>query len=81
MNRRQLFSFSHTCWIKIEVLNYREQWCSFAPENVILFIGVTRRLHLFVGDQLTSISTSSLDRVVCESSQIIKLFSYLLDKN
>ena len=54
--------------------------CSIAPENVILFIGVTRRLHLFVGEHPTSISTSSIGRVVCESSPIIQLFSYLLDK-
>ena len=55
--------------------------CSIAPENVILFIGVARRLHLFVGEYPTSISTSSIGRVVCESSPIIQLFSYLLDKN
>ena len=40
MNHRQLFSFSNTCWIKIEVLHLRDRWCSIAPENVILFIGV-----------------------------------------
>ena len=55
--------------------------CSIAPENVILFIGVARWLHLFVGEYPTSISTSSIGRVVCESSPIIQLFSYLLDKN
>ena len=55
--------------------------CSIAPENVILFIGVTRRLHLFVDEHPTSILTSSIGRVVCESSPIIQLFLYLLDKN
>ena len=49
--------------------------CSITPENVILFIGVTRRLHLFVGEYPTSISTSSVGRVVCESSPSIQLFS------
>ena len=41
MNHRQLFSFSNTCWIKIEVLHFRERWCTIAPENVtsITFLG------------------------------------------
>ena len=34
MNHRQLFSFSNTCWIKIEVLHFRERYCTIAPENV-----------------------------------------------
>ena len=34
MNHRHLFSFSRTCWIKIEVLHFRERWYSVASENV-----------------------------------------------
>ena len=55
MNHRQLFSFSHTCKIKIEVLHLRERWCSVAPENVtnITFSGsitfsVVTYVHLFI---------------------------------
>ena len=62
-------------------ITFSGAWGAIAPENVILFIGVARRLHLFVGEHPTSISTSPIGRVVCESSLIIQLFSYLVDKN
>ena len=37
--------------------------------------------YLFIDENPTSVSTSSIGRVVCESSSIIQLFLYLLDKN
>ena len=54
-----------------------------ALANVKLFVGVTRRLHPLVGEHPMSMSTSfvHVSRVVCESTPIIQLSSYLLDKN
>ena len=65
---------------KIEVFSGAMVFCR-SRKCKLHFIRVTGRLHLFVGDQLTSNSTSTIGRVVCESSQTIQLFSYLLDKN
>ena len=41
MNQHQLFSFPHTCWIKIEVLHLLERLRTIAPSNVIriTFVG------------------------------------------
>ena len=69
--QHQLFTFTHTCWIKNEVLHLREQWCTISPENVILFIMVTQRLLPFVGDHPKSISTSSIGHVASFSAFLI----------
>ena len=44
--------------------------------NVILFVGVARRLHSFVYDHPLGMSISLIGRVVCESKPVIQLSSY-----
>ena len=53
------------------VLHLWERWRAASPTNVILF----------VGDNPTTKSASSVCQVVCESTLIIQLHSRMLDKN
>ena len=71
MNQHSAFSSIHKRWIKNGVLHLWERWRAASPTNVILF----------VGDNPTTMSASSVCQVVCESTLIIQLHSRMLDKN
>ena len=64
----------NTCYIFSSDRKHRSRKC-----NTIY--RMTRRHNRFVGECPTSFSTSFIGRVVCESSPIIQILSYLLGKN